>query len=214
MELIQQAPIDFTSLVGLNFLCIDNENVRKRIILSSKLNINVVPCILLFYSDGGVEKYEGITAFNWAEDIIRQYTPPIPVKSTQVIKNVINKKEEEEEEEEYKSPPKTRVKKQISKSIIPIKKTNIEDLNSEEEDEAYVTRPPASIRTGVGNYDIKGQFGEQEEPNRKVSRGIKSTTEQGVGGKGSLMAVAQAMQKSREQTDSTRHPAGIPPDRL
>ena len=226
MDLLQQSPIDFTTLVGLNPLCIDNENIRKRIISSSKLNIDIVPCILLIYPDGGVEKYAGITAFNWAEDIIRQNIPSLPPQPPPVIKpvqlstkNVKKQKdddEEEEEEEEYTSPPprKTRGKKQISKAPPVIAKTNIEDLNSEEEDEDYLERPPASIRAGAGNYDVKGQFGEQEEPNRTVSRGIKASTEQGVGGKGNLMATAQAMQKSREQTDSTRHQGGMPPDRI
>lgn len=229
MDMLQQAPIDFTALIGLNPLCIDNENIRQRILRSAQIAIEVVPCILLIYPDGGVEKYEGATAFKWAEEIVRQHAPPPPPIPTpppppppppqlppapRPVPN-IPVDQDQDSEEDYIPPPKRRNKKQQSKSV-PItrsKETAIDDLESEEEDE-HVPRPPASIRSGVGNYDVQGQFGDQEEPNRQVLRGIKSTTEPGVGGKGGLMAAAQAMQKLREQADSGRRPSGAPPDRM
>lgn len=69
---------------GVNFsqlqsLCIDNENIRKRILDNKQFNISVVPSILSVYSNGNVETYEGVNAFNWVENIIFKLAPPQPV---------------------------------------------------------------------------------------------------------------------------------------
>jgi hypothetical protein len=68
---------------GVNFsplqsLCIDNENIRKRILDNKQFNITVVPSILSVYSNGNVETYEGLNAFNWVQAIIAKFTPPPP----------------------------------------------------------------------------------------------------------------------------------------
>lgn len=68
---------------GVNFsplqsLCIDNENIRKRILDNKQFNITVVPSILSVFSNGNVETYEGVNAFNWVQSIIAKFTPPPP----------------------------------------------------------------------------------------------------------------------------------------
>ena len=73
--------IDMISKSGVNFsnlksVCIDNEQVRKRVLSNKQFNIKIVPSILLIYSNGNVETYEGVNAFNWAGGIIEQFTPP------------------------------------------------------------------------------------------------------------------------------------------
>lgn len=229
MNMINQSA-DFVSKIDLKTVCIDNEEVRKRIVNSKKIGITSVPCILVVYKDGGVEKYEGGTAFEWAEELIRKFTPPLPLQpqpqpqaqpiskhpivayqDTTNIKKQHNVITHHQHETNNKKQHIANSKKQhhIQKS------TNVEDLDTEEEEEEEKEhnkiqkdfKPPASIRSGVGNYDIKGEFGSMEEPNRNVTRGIKSSTEPGVGGKGNLMAAAMAMQKSREEPTV---PAGTP----
>lgn len=222
IEILKQSPIDFVSKVNLKTVCIDNEEVRQRILNSQKIDINYVPCILLVYPDGGVEKYEGGTAFKWAEEIIRSFAPPSPIPKTPptIPKEPLQiphtpKKVKKQTPRQPKSPPR---QPQFQQS------TSIDDLNSYEEeeegDEQYEDneeikkdfshiKPPAPIRSGVGNYDVQGEFGIMEEPNRNVTRGIKSSTELGVGGKGNLMATAMAMQKSREKDDPPP-PPGAP----
>jgi hypothetical protein len=82
MDYIKTSGVDFTNLIGLQHLCVDNEQVRKRITNNSQIAISSVPCILLIYKDGGIEKYEGSSVFNWCEDVIKQFTQPpqnIPV---------------------------------------------------------------------------------------------------------------------------------------
>lgn len=68
---------------GVNFsplqsLCIDNENIRKRILENKQFNITVVPSILSVFSNGNVETYEGLNAFNWVQAIIAKFAPPPP----------------------------------------------------------------------------------------------------------------------------------------
>ena len=222
MDMLKQSPVDFTSTVQLNPLCIDNENVRQRILNSQQIDVTSVPCVLIIYKDGGVEKYEGGTAFKWAEEVIRSFSPdppPIPREPPIVY------------QEQYSQPQPSKKSKKMKQSRQPpppqqMQATSIDDLVSEdeeeeeeEEEESYEDgdevredfsnmKPPASIRSGAGNYDVQGEFGTLEEPNRSVTRGIKSSTEQGAS-KGSLMATAMAMQKMRDNDEPAR-PPGAP----
>ena len=196
ITMLQEAPIDFSSIVGMNTLCIDNTIIRKQVMRSKDIQIEVVPCILLVYSDGGVEKYDGPHAFNWAEEVIKTNSsnksqPPLPIQpqSRQKTGDI------------QQSPP-----KQIGPS-----RTSIEDLVSDEEDQGEVEaepsalgRPPRSIRSDAGNYELEGEFGEVEEVNRQVTRGVKSSALEQPGQKGGdLMSIALEMQKNREKADST-----------
>lgn len=53
-----------------HLLCIDNPDIRKRVLKSDQFNIKRVPCILLVFPNGGVEKYEGEDAFNWVNSVV------------------------------------------------------------------------------------------------------------------------------------------------
>jgi hypothetical protein len=75
-----------------HLLCIDNEEVRKRIIKSQKLNIKHVPCIMRLQENTGyVESFEGEKAFSlvntyYIEYLERQQSqqpPPQPQQSYQ-----------------------------------------------------------------------------------------------------------------------------------
>jgi hypothetical protein len=75
MDIIQKSGIDFTTQFGLQYLCIDNEKIRKRIIDNEQIQVTSVPCLLLIYPDGGIEKYDGKHAFEWVESILSKYSP-------------------------------------------------------------------------------------------------------------------------------------------
>ena len=212
MDMLKQSSVDLTNIIKLNSLCVDNEEIRERIVNCKKLDISCVPCILVVYKDGGVEKYEGTTAFKWIEEIIRSFTPPpIQQPPTPIIQKPTKK---------VIKPPKKFTKKQIIAQAQ--QSTSIDDLESEEEDNQYEEdnryeeeklKPPMGIRTNAGNYEMQETFGKTEEPIRTVKKGIKSSTEPGTGGgKGNLMATAMAMQKLRENDDT--RPKGTPPDRM
>jgi hypothetical protein len=73
LELLKARPINF-----LRALCIDNEKIRRRILSSKNINVNCVPCILIYFPTGVVEKYDGENAFSWAQNIIQKMYPPPP----------------------------------------------------------------------------------------------------------------------------------------
>lgn len=231
MDMLKQSPVDFTTEVKLNPLCIDNEKIRQRILNSQQIDIKVVPCILVVYKDGGVEKYEGGTAFRWAEEVIRSLAPPPPpipreppiVSQEQYEpKKLKQKRQPHPPQQRQPLPPPQQRHQQIAATSIDDLNSESEEKNDEEDEEEYNykeeeevrenfsdLKPPAPIRLGVGNYDVKGEFGKLEEPNRNVKRGIKASTEPGIrGGKGSLMATAMEMQKLRER-DEPAHPSRV-----
>lgn len=200
LELIKEVPYDFLTKANINLFCIDNHEIRKRVIKSTKLEINIVPCILNVYSDGGVEKYDGENAFKWIEEIMRQLNPgPSPEQQELLRQQELIQKQQEElmrQKENQKNKPK-------DKDTL----TSIEELESESEEEIPIqNRPKAVIRSDAGNYNSKGDFGEIEEPNRNVTRGIKKSIEPVA--KGDLMTAALEMQKSRELEDSKTKKVG------
>ena len=73
-----------------------------------------------------------------------------------------------------------------------------------QQDKKVPKKPPKSIRTDVGNYEINTEFGDDDNAleNRNITSGLKSATNKDKG----LIAVAQAMQKARE----TENPSEIP----
>ena len=100
LDSLKSINIDWEKVINLQLLCIDNENIRKRILNSKDIQIKTVPCILIIYSDGVVEKFDGPNSFEWVENIINKHyqgsthTPnssPNPIKipfvSVDIIQN-------------------------------------------------------------------------------------------------------------------------------
>ena len=69
MNAMNSSGVDFFK-IGLQNLCIDNKEIRNRIIQNKQINITSVPCILVVFSDGIIEKYEGVHCFKWIDEII------------------------------------------------------------------------------------------------------------------------------------------------
>lgn len=83
MNMIQTSGIDFTAKFSLQLLCIDNKEIRARILKNTQLQVTTVPCLLIIFPDGGIEKYDGAFVFEWVEGVIRQFSPPPPPQTTQ-----------------------------------------------------------------------------------------------------------------------------------
>ena len=73
MDIMNSSKVDFKKSTGLQNLCVDNEQVRNRIIQNKQINITSVPCILVIFPDGIIEKYEGFHVFKWVEEIISSF---------------------------------------------------------------------------------------------------------------------------------------------
>jgi len=67
----------------LKFVCIDNEKLRKRIIEDMSVKVEYVPCVLVIFKGGVIEKFDGEHAFRWAAGIIQKIDqtqpPPQPM---------------------------------------------------------------------------------------------------------------------------------------
>jgi len=70
--------IDQAKTLPLKYFCVDNSIARERIKTNSNLKIQYVPCILVLYKNGVVEKYEGEHAFRWVEEQLPPQPAPQP----------------------------------------------------------------------------------------------------------------------------------------
>ena len=73
---LESCPVNLSTTVGLSPVCVDNNSVREQILTANKIDISTVPCVLIVYRNGGVEKYEGGNAFQWFDETVRKYIPP------------------------------------------------------------------------------------------------------------------------------------------
>jgi hypothetical protein len=89
VDIIENSNVDFINKFQFKTLCIDNENIRKRILNSKNIDIKTVPAILIVYNDGGVEKYEDVKAFEWVENIILQFSPKNVLQHQPIIQQEI-----------------------------------------------------------------------------------------------------------------------------
>ena len=62
------------NLYFINTLCIDNIEIRNKI-KQSKLELKYVPTLLLYYSNGNVEKFEGERCGVWVKEILDKINP-------------------------------------------------------------------------------------------------------------------------------------------
>jgi hypothetical protein len=79
-QLLERIPDDFKNNIKFNSLCVDNENIRKTVLNSKQFDIKNVPCVLVTYNDGRVEKFEGSDAFKWADDVIVKINHKVQVE--------------------------------------------------------------------------------------------------------------------------------------
>ena len=155
IELINKG--NFLEATKLKLVCIDNEKIRKRVLKSKKIKVNSVPCMLLFFSNGNVEKHDGVNLFNWVYSTIEKINPSIReqpiIQQNQMRKSVDTKKQkinetitqidellsDEEEEEEvvevlvkkHKSPELNRKPPRGIKSSSDTSKKDISTLAAE-----------------------------------------------------------------------------------
>lgn len=203
--IIQQYSTVFTENFNIKLLCIDNENIRKRILSSKKIAISSVPCILIIYNDGGVEKYENDDAFTWVNDIVQgviaqqqqqlqlQQQQQLQLQQQQqLLMQQQTPNEELIEEEEYIPPPvkKQQVKKQVKKQL-----------------KQQPTKKPTSNKTLIEDLeeiddDTTMDFDNEEDPFAQVE-----TTNALSAKRNDLLSLASEMQKSRDTLiDSAEKP--------
>lgn len=197
MTALSECPIDLGATVGLNTVCIDNQDVRKRLLKNGKIEISLVPCILIVYRSGGVEKYEGDAAFQWIDESVSKYSQRVPVQVPESFPA------EPTPQHQVNIAPQPR-KKEVHKKHPPVIIDQEEDEDEEDDDVEYIPVPQPSRKTkpvrkskkettsvedlGFEPYEEK-EFPVTED---KVKNSIRGSD---------LLSAAAAMQKERDTAD-------------
>lgn len=226
--LVQSSGVD----LGLQMLCVDNEKVRQRIQKSQNMDINQVPCILLIYPNGGVEKYEGSHAFRWVETILsrlmpprRQPSPPQPPPEQEIPQQQSQpqppSQPQRQPPQQRQSPPqkqrpKMRPINEVPNGVPNGRKeqpttTSIDDIPTDEENEELGDRHKnmpvvPRIRKDRGNYEESDEYFEAPQPEipRENVKAVRKIQTTTANDPSSLMAKADAMRKSRSQIEQQK----------
>jgi len=198
---LNTVPLD---MLKLQTICVDNEHVRKRILKSKTINITRIPALLLVYNNGGVEKYDGQNVFNLIEALIQKYLPPpppppepqLPPPEPQLPRPKPKPKPEPEAKPQAKPQAKQKPKKKVVLPSSPdpeVLETTLEDLDSDEEDEHYIERPPTMMRNGPGGYDVHNEFSPEDDDRKTLDKHMSKNNKGAT-----LLAAAMAMQNERD----------------
>jgi len=139
----EKVPENIVSSMKFNSICIDNEKIRKSILNSKQISIKVVPCILIVYTDGGAQKFEGPDAFIWLEDIITKINMDIE-KEQQILyeKQVIEQEKEQIILEKRKLEEERISIQMMNEEIQNIKQQYEEKYNNENIEDEYEEEDP------------------------------------------------------------------------
>jgi len=99
LELYNQAPVEF-----MKFICVDNVTTRQRLLSSKRLRITSVPCVLLVYPDGTMEKFEEGDVSGWLQSQIAKYLPEEQTTPIQSQEQVTVLEEEQPQQQEQVMP--------------------------------------------------------------------------------------------------------------
>ena len=200
------------SVMDFRKICVDHEEVRKLVVADQKkYSIQKVPCILVFFSNGLVKKYEGEDAFAWVDETIEKMrvltTPPPPVMfpNERPFSRPPAPVQQHENEPEDASPL---VKTAFSTfSTLPVRESiAVQPVESESSSMTNDDNVP-DMRRAMDSAPLPIQKlkampppqSEEGEGDAAAApmRGIKSDKQE------NLMSLAQQMQKQREKEDET-----------
>jgi len=191
--------------MNFNYLCIDNKDIRNKIVTSSEIDIKNVPCLLVINEQSGsIDKYEGQDSFIWINDIIQQRQKQLleeQIKQQSLMQQqmqqqlIMQKKEiqqklaERDIDESLKPIKKLKSSKKKTLTLIDDIDENLEDesmMNDNEEFEPMETE----IKLESSYRDYGGGSGKKAENKKREN----------------LLSTAMQMQKSREIEDKSLNP--------
>jgi hypothetical protein len=172
INLIKDIPI----VNDLNYLCIDNEDIRKMILSSKEIVVEYVPCLLIVHTyEGKIEKYDNNYVFDWFNNLITEW------------QNYQNEKIEEKKQQQE-------VVEEKKENNKPKRTSLLETSDNDDTPYEEIVRPPVMIRSGTGNYDI-----EHNIPHADDNQHSTIKTDKG----GGVLAMAEALQRERERDVSS-----------
>lgn len=133
LELYSQAPVDF-----IKFICVDNVTTRQQLLSSKRLNISVVPCVLLMYPGGEMEKFEEGDVSGWLKSQISKYLPQEQITHLQVPNTHQHEQVEEQvtqiqqlEQPPQEQTPMVDLMPTMTQEVPPKKEKSISDIAAE-----------------------------------------------------------------------------------
>lgn len=199
--------VESSGNLPINFVCIDNKEVRNRVISDSKLKITFVPCILSVFSDGRLEKFEGVDAFKWLENIksktqtSEQKEQPVNPTEKPIEKPTVKPIEQIEQIEQTEQTSEQNNKfsqHDFHSQQMRDKHSKITDLDFEDETDGL---------SQVVSSGMKSSLNDKENLMTKTMNKISTKNT----GKKDVMAAAREMEKMREKEDSQKpRPPNMP----
>jgi predicted metal-dependent peptidase len=198
INIIETSSIDLASMFNIKLVCVDNENIRNTILKCKKIDIKSVPCVLIIYEDGVVEKYEDTYAFNWIDEIIKKYSPQIQTQSpppqpplqqqhVRQQKSHINRNMKNVENIDYEDV--------VDEDDYEVDyENNIEEVKPVKSKKIKQKQQPSKIKA----TPIEELESEEEEISEDIAVEVVHAS---VKKKNDLMSLAASMQQSREQLD-------------
>lgn len=202
LDILQNSKIDLRVL-SIQTVCIDNENIRKRI-YGSSIEVKTVPTILVLYPDGGVEKFDGGHSFEFIQNVIQNYiqmnTPPqapqVQQPPPQAQQPPPQAPIQQQKNQQQRQPQKNKTKASQNKSFS--NKTSIDDLLDEDEEEEPVEEQEEPVEEQEGFDDGTEIIENGKISQEPSSRNIKSKDT------GSILLKAQELAKAREKEEANK----------
>jgi hypothetical protein len=159
-------------LTEVRKLCVDNAKIREKILLEKEnYDIRVVPSVLIFHSNGFLEKQNGHVCFEWLKSITpEENVEPVPIANL---------------EDNPVLPPKT-----------PEMKVSIADVSFEPR--KLETYPLVEQQKDTNQPEETKNIDEQIKDEKSI-QAQNSVTKNNTNE--SIMTMAQQMQKQREMED-------------
>lgn len=206
LEILEKVPLveENTTLV-----CIDNNEVRKRIMHSKKLSIKEVPAFLRVYeSNGYVESFEGDKAFAVLNAHYIEYLQHLQAEEAQKKVSPLPPPQQNMQQNIQSQPQ--NIQSQPQNMMTPIE--NITEIDSTSMNNMN------NNNNALNTYmHIPTTLSQQQSPPStslppvmsSVDRAIKKEAGASGGGSGSIVNLAMQMQKERESEAPAR--PGMPP---
>ena len=196
----------------LEYVCVDNKNIRNRIVKNKKILVQSVPCLLFIYDNGVLEKYEGYNAFEWVNQIIKNIENSKQIAQNQNIVEVNNLENIKKVDKKVK---KTVISNKVSKNPNP-PSTPIDLLQDDEEDEEVEDVREDIVEQSIQDLDESIQDLDEEISNNipKPARDIDSSgfnsskvsvaiDKNSKNSRKDVMSLARELEKQRETEEAS-----------
>lgn len=155
-----------SELLKLQFLAVDNKEVRKSV-KKSALGITHVPCLLIFYANGTVEKYDGNRLFDWFRNITAKFAPlPPPPPKQEMVDEKLRNVEEQELKSVIDSEAEKNRKEYLRRKAIAEEEEPAQPDNDEKTEIMTSPPPEDDVEENIENDQVMARHRKITQPKR------------------------------------------------